>query len=280
MTVSVLVLAYNQERHVAEALDSVAAQTYDDLEVLITDDCSTDGTLAAIRDWVTHTGFRARVIANERNLGICRVLNNALAVTTGEFVCGFAADDVMAPDRVARQVAVLTSSPPEVAAVASDMRVIDPNGAVLQPSYLNWLGLRSWPRDSELFALLLFANIVPAPAVMVRRAALEAVGPYDETLVFEDYDMWLRLADRFSFRFLPGVVVDYRMDPFSLSHSTERRVTMLESEMRLLLKWVGRSPATDRIIAEHLMRIGREMQALDPALAHRAFVNASHVSAA
>ncbi len=138
-------------------------------------------------------------------------------------------------------------------------------------------GQGPWRDDEPLFQRLLAGNLLPAPAVMVRRAALEAVGPYDESLVFEDYDMWLRLADRFAFRFVPGHVVDYRFLPGSLSHSAGRRAALLESEMRLLLKWVGRSPETDRIIAEHLFRLGHELRYRDPACARRAFAAADRV---
>lgn len=273
-TVSVLVSAYNHERYVEEALDSLAAQTYRPLEVVITDDCSTDGTVERIRAWLARTGYPARLIVNERNLGIPRVRNNALAATTGEFVCALASDDRMTPDRVERHVRALAASPPEVAAVVSDMRVIDAQGAEIDPSFLSYVGHGPWRDDEPLFEQLLGGSFLPAPAVMLRRSALAAVGSYDESLVFEDYDMWLRLASRFEFRFVPGTVVEYRVLPTSLSHTPGRRAELLGGMITVLGKWTGRSPQWDRIIARHLFLIGRQALGVDARTARRAFAAA------
>jgi glycosyltransferase involved in cell wall biosynthesis len=254
--ISILLTAYNHERFVEQALDSVLAQTYHDFELIITDDCSLDGSRARIQGWLDRTGFPARVIANDRNVGIAVVRNQALAVATGEFVCSLAGDDFYEPDRLARQHAAFRGLGPEVAAVYSDERVIDVDGVEVSPSYLHRRGVTIPPPEGEIRDLLLSGNFLPAPAVMIRRSALDAVGPYDESLVFEDYDMWLRLADRYQFRFVPGALVNYRILSSSLSRAPSRRAEMAESNFAILLKWSGRSPATDPLVAYRLWRIG------------------------
>ncbi len=274
MTVSVLVSAYNHERFIEQALDSVAAQTYRPLEVIVTDDCSRDRTAEVIRAWLDRTGFPARFVANERNRGICAVLNHALELATGRYVCLLDGDDVYTPDRVERHAAALDAAPAEVAAVVSDMRVIDADGGVVNPSFLDYAGHGPWRDDEPLFDQLLGGSFLPSSAVTVRRAALDAVGPFDATLSFEDYDMWLRLADRFEFSFVPGTVVDYRVLGSSLSHAPARRTVLLDDMVTILGKWTGRSPAWDRIIARHLFLVGRQALALDDRVARRAFTAA------
>jgi hypothetical protein len=86
---------------------------------------------------------------------------------------------------------------------------------------------------------------MPAPAAMIRRASLDAVGSYDETLSHEDYDMWLRLSALFRFCFLPGCLVRYRVLLTSMSHSPVFRTAMLTSALRVLQSWQGKGGEGD-----------------------------------
>jgi glycosyltransferase involved in cell wall biosynthesis len=262
-TISIFLTTYNHERFVEQALDSVLTQTYQDFELIITDDCSLDGSQARIRSWLDRTGFPARFVANDHNVGIAVVRNRDLAMAAGEFVCSLAGDDFYEPDRLARQYAAFCEFGPEVAAVYSDERVVDVDGLEVSPSYLLRRGVTMPPPEGEIRDLLLSGNFLPAPAVMVRRSALDAVGPYDESLVSEDYDMWLRLADRYQFRFVPGALVNYRILSSSLSRAPSRRAEMAEANFAILLKWCRRSPATDALVAYRLWRIGWAHLAID-----------------
>ena len=105
--VSVLVTAYNAEPWLAETLTSVADQTYDNLEVVVVDDGSTDGTLAVAGRF---EGPRVRVVSQE-NAGACAARNRALSEARGDLVQYLDADDLLAPDKIARQVARLADEP-------------------------------------------------------------------------------------------------------------------------------------------------------------------------
>jgi hypothetical protein len=102
---------------------------------------------------------------------------------------------------------------------------------------------------------------------MVRRSAFEAVGPYDESLVYEDDDMWLRMADRFEFRYLDGIAVNKRYLDTSLSHDMRYDVARRVSKATVLLKWGGRDQVRDRVIADRVWPIARRVLAEDPASA-------------
>jgi glycosyltransferase involved in cell wall biosynthesis len=235
--VSVLVTTYNHAPFVREALDSLTAQSFRDFEVIITDDASSDGTPDLIQAWLEETGSPARFIRNLVNRGICANRNTALSFASGEFLCSLSGDDAYEPERIARQLECFDHQLPDVAVVYSDMRMIDALGRDLDISFLDYLLGEEPAPENRVFDRLLRRCFMPAPAAMIRRACLNVVGPYDETLSYEDYDMWLRLSAHFRFRFLPGYVVRYRILPTSMSHSSRFRRSILESTVRLLQRW-------------------------------------------
>ena len=109
--VSVIMAVHNEERFLAEAVDSVLAQDYTDFEVIVSDDGSTDGMLEIARTLGLRAPERIRVIRAERNQGKPFALNRALAVRRGQLISWLDGDDVMLPGKLARQVAVLTPTP-------------------------------------------------------------------------------------------------------------------------------------------------------------------------
>lgn len=261
--VSVLVTTYNHSRFVIECLDSVRAQTFRDFEVVITDDASSDGTADVIEAWLARTGFPARFVRNRTNRGICANRNTGLSLTSAPFVCSLAGDDAYEPDRLERQAVFFLDQPAHVAAIYSDMRMVDTErrnaGMFLEP------GHAGPPADGRLFARLLREEWrMPAPATMIRRSALETVGGYDESLSYEDLDMWLRLSHAYSFRYLPGAVTRYRVLPTSLSRDAVYRPAIRESHVRLLLSWSGRAGSDEahllKVVGWEQIALGRDAE--------------------
>jgi glycosyltransferase involved in cell wall biosynthesis len=109
--VSVIMAAYNEERFLAEAVESVLAQDFTDFELLITDDGSTDSTPEVARSFAERHPDRVRVLHGERNQGKPFALNRALAVRRGELIAWLDGDDVMLPSKLARQVQALDANP-------------------------------------------------------------------------------------------------------------------------------------------------------------------------
>lgn len=243
--VSVLVTTYNHAPFVRECLDSLTAQSYHDFEIIITDDASTDGTPDLIQAWLDETHSAARFLRNPVNRGICANRNTAVSLAGGEFLCSLSGDDAYEPERIARQVECFAGKSPDVAVVYSNMRMIDARGRDLNISYLDYILGNELPPENTVFDQLLRNSFVPAPAAMIRRTCLDAVGPYDETLFYEDYDMWLRLSAHFRFCFLPGCLVRYRVLTSSMSRSPDSRKAMLTSALRILQSWQGKVRNTD-----------------------------------
>lgn len=256
--VSVLVTTYAHESFVEEALDSLLAQTCRDFEVIITDDASPDDTAAVIRRWLDRTGFAAEFVRNPENQGICANRNQALRSATGEFVCSLSGDDAYEPRRIERQLAFFRAQPATVAAVYSDMVGIDGSGRVQPGTFLErTLGGHSPPEGRDLLERLLTeGNALPAPATMIRRSCIDAVGGYDESIRVEDYQMWLKLAERWDLRCLPEVLVRNRVLGSSLSRAARYREANRRATAQVLAPWLGRTE-WDQAIAARLWKLGR-----------------------
>lgn len=185
--VTVLIGAYENERTVARAVASILGQTERDLELIVIDDGSRDGSSAAAREAIG-SDPRGRVMQLESNLGIARSLNAGLEAAAAPVVAIQDADDYSAPNRLERQLAVLAGDP-QVAVVGARMREVDDGGRVLRP--------RTSFAAGDVGPVLLRFNPIPNGSALVRRDAALAVGGYDPRYRYAtEYDLWLRLAER------------------------------------------------------------------------------------
>jgi glycosyltransferase involved in cell wall biosynthesis len=185
--VTVLIGAYENERTVARAVGSILGQTERDLELIVIDDGSRDGSSAAAREAIG-SDPRGRVMRLERNIGIARSLNAGLEAAAAPVVAIQDADDYSAPNRLERQLEVLAEDP-EVAVVGARMREVDVDDRPLQP--------RTTFAAGDLGSVLLRFNPIPNGSALLRREAALAAGGYDPRYRYAtEYDLWLRLAER------------------------------------------------------------------------------------
>lgn len=256
-SITAIVLTYQQARFVEECLDTLAAQTFSDWELVIADDASTDGAPDVALAWAERHGVPAKLVLHERNRGICATLNGAVDVAEGRYVAIIAADDHWEPEKFERQVAVLDANS-DAAVVYSDMAVMDEEA--VRDDQRTW---RTSGASGHLFEQFLSGTMVGTATALIRRTSLESVGGFDEQLVFEDWDMWLRLAERYEFEFSGYVSAVYRERATSMSHGSEFRREILISSGELLQKWVGRSRREDRLIGEAMSKIGVRLDQLE-----------------
>lgn len=252
---TIVVASYNHAQYVDQCIASLAAQDYANVDVIVTDDASTDGSVAAIEDALARYGLTALTLFASTNRGICATFNAALAAIRTPYVAFLAADDWMAPSRISRQVALLEAAGPNVALVYGDLYQAAANGDVQETLYSSMYP-ESWGfgRSGDLYQLLLRHTFIPAPSVMARASCLREVGGYDERLAIEDHDMWLRLARRYRLAFLAEPLVYYRAHPASLSMWFSGQRERLRWETRLLMyaKHLGVSSDQDAMLAEQM----------------------------
>jgi Glycosyl transferase family 2 len=207
--VSVVIGAYNGERFLRPAIESILNQTFRDFELIVIDDCSTDRTPRILGEFKDN---RIRVLRNERNIGIAETLNDGIAVARGEYVALQDHDDVSLPARLEYQVAFLDKNA-QVGMVGSGCSAIDEVGAFIAHVPVEY-------DDVKIRWTLLWRNPFSHTTVMVRRRAIEEVGGYSSDPQYrfaEDYDLMSRVAFRHAVANIPQLLGCWRVHKTSAS---------------------------------------------------------------
>lgn len=240
--VTVGVASYNNASYLRETLESIRLQTYSHVELIIVDDASPDDSVRVAEQWLAdYPEVNGRLIRHSTNLGVCRVCNDIVTEAKGEFICIIGSDDVYLPDKLEIQVALLLNSPPEVGVITSAVEFINSDGEKIpKPDDF------AIPHPDDVFLTLLNSCVIAAMSVLMRRSCFDKVGLYDESLPFEDWDMWLRLAKEYKFLYSPYVSARYRRHSNSVFESRKRQ--MEEGSLMLLNKQRGVSPEADALI--------------------------------
>ena len=257
---TLVIASYNHAAYVRDAISSLAAQTFAGYELIVTDDASRDGSVQAIDDALHEFDIPARRLFSQQNQGICRTFNSALSHVTTPYVAFLAADDWMEPERLAMQVAALDDEPTAGLAY-SDMWIGDPDLPARSQRYSQWWGDEWRTGDNDdLFRDLVAFNWIPAPTVMSRTQALRDVGGYDESLAYEDHDMWLRLARRWSFAYVDRPLVTWRRVAGSLSAQLDQRDarTTRRHDLYMLGKHVGEQAEIDEWLEPRVFHLAVE----------------------
>lgn len=233
--VSVLVPVYNHQEFIAHSLDSVLKDSYPNKEILIVDDGSTDSSRQAVDRWIQSKGkeFKGRITFESReNRGVTKTLNELVAMAKGKYVTILASDDYLLPDGIGKRVRFLENNP-EKHAVFADCIVVDREGKILHSSGIEelWCGRKRFLNDNVLMPYeLIFHWCVPGPVFMATRQVYELIGGYDEQLLIEDWDFYLRLLSRNYLGFLDNTVSAYRVhtaNSYSDTKSEKRKKLLI-----------------------------------------------------
>ena len=185
--ISVVMPAHNSAGTVREAIESILRQTFQDFEFIIIDDASTDDTGAIIQAF---DDPRIRLIRNAENLGATKSLNKGMDVARGKYIARMDADDLSLPHRFETQFNFLENHP-DYALVGSSYLQMDGKDNVISL-------VRVLLEDREIKEGLKKQNWFGHGSVMMRKSALQRVGGYDEKFIFaQDYDLWLRVAEKY-----------------------------------------------------------------------------------
>ncbi|KAA0101928.1 glycosyltransferase family 2 protein [Mycolicibacterium sp. P1-18] len=211
--VSVVLPAFDAETTIAAAVRSVLADDSVPLELIVVDDGSTDGTLAALGAFADD----ARVtVVSRPNRGLSASLNEAIAASSAPYVARMDADDVSVPGRLRTQLEYLEGHPDVVLVGGQIRRVV---GGVAESA-------STFPLDHDgiVGALLRGQHAMCHPSVMMRRSALDAVGGYWDHGVAEDWDLFLRLSETGRLANVTDHVLDYAFHGGGINASSMRRV--------------------------------------------------------
>src|ERR1700741_1709140 len=207
--VTVIAINYNSEPYVLETLESIKQQTYENIQLCIIDDHSTDRSVDLIKQWLQTYQRPYKITLNEKNLGICATLNKVFNQADGKYISATATDDILLPDKISRQVEIMESAPNDVCAVYSNAYLVNSDGTFRDKTFIERRNVQGYPQGN-IFETLLTDNFIPAMSVLLKNDSYKAVGNFDENLIYEDYDMWLRLSKKFKFIYSDYISVKYR----------------------------------------------------------------------
>lgn len=214
LRLSIIIPSYNTRRYLLDAVWSVLRQSVTDLEVVVVDDGSSDGSV----DLVRKIDDPRITCVQQKNRGLAGARNTGISVARARFLGFCDSDDVWHPNKAEEHLAVLQSDP-SIGVTFSYSAYLDengkPNGQLLLCSH----------EEVKLQELLKRNHLGNGSTPIVRRECLEYVGGFDETLrTIEDYDLWLRIAAHTSFRIrlIPNVLTGYRLRSSGLSYDYDQ----------------------------------------------------------
>lgn len=256
--VSAIVLCYNHARFVREALNSVRSQSYGEIQLIVVDDCSKDDSVRVIETWIEDHGSNCLFLRHPKNRGICASLNHALSHARGKYVAAFAADDIWLPAKTEIQVALLESVSDKVGVAFSDAYRIGESGEELPGLFIATHRPMQCIPTGKVFDQLWEGNFIPAMATMVRRTCFDRVGTYDESLTYEDWDMWLRLSLEYEFCYGPEPLAKYRVVSTSMVRTMMPAIQESSAHICVKLLQLGKLNKSQRSLAGlRLLRHGK-----------------------
>ncbi len=224
--VTVVIPSYNHEKYIKDAVLSVVKQkNYNNIELIVIDDGSSDNS-PAILDRLSKK-YKFRYISRE-NRGLCRTLNEALSISSGEYFSICASDDMFVEDKIAKQVRFLEDNP-NYAVCYGDIILMDNLGEIKERVEIKNA------KSGWIFKELLLGEIgIPAPSTMIRTEILRELGGYSEDISIEDWDMWLRVSQKYQIGYLNSYLAYYRNHD---NNTYKQSYKMFQAQKDILKKW-------------------------------------------
>ena len=226
--ISVLTPAYNAEKYIEEAIESILNQTFTDFEFIIIDDCSTDKTWEIIQKY-KEKDKRIVAIKNEKNLGIAGNRNRLKKLAKGKYVVWQDADDISMPDRLKHQYEFMEANE-QVGICGGWLEFFNDKGQSSVRKYKE--------KDEDLRKNIFKFSPVAQPGAIIRKSVLDEMGDYDLNYPpAEDLDMSFRIGRQYKFANLQEVVIKYRENDNSATF-TRLKTTELKT-ISIRLKYTG-----------------------------------------
>jgi glycosyltransferase involved in cell wall biosynthesis len=272
--VSVLMPTYNYARYLPLAIKSVLSQSYSDFELIIVDDCSTDGSKELVEEWKL-SDDRVVAVYHDKNRGVAEARNSGLAVSSGEFIAFCDSDDVWLEDKLRVQFDALSKAP-EVGILHSDSAIIDCIGNLTGERFSALYHRKNQPLSGALLEELCQRNFLCVPTVILRREAIKFAGGFDVSLrSLEDWVCWTKISSKYSFSYIDEVLAHYRIHGESLSSNSKNLAHSRIEALRILFDTI--SGICPKLRAKMLYSLGMSFLEIgDPAGAAKAFFDSTH----
>ena len=246
--VSILLPCYNHEKYLDYCIMSILAQTYENIEVIIADDHSSDNSYKKLLSWenkLNERFSRVLIYQNGTNLGLPANINRMLQKANGRYIKLLATDDMLTEDAIEMFVDFAKVNSSDV--ICSNVGIIKEtqtfplhNKDSIQICYTE-----APPVEGAITARLCKGCFISAPGTFIPKKTFDIYGMYDESYIFEDWEFWLRISLNGKFSYLDKVTALYRTGHGSLSHydctSKEGRIKnhrYFEDKLKILVKYI------------------------------------------
>lgn len=201
--VSVIIPTYNRAASIAASIQSILDQTWQNYEIIVVDDGSTDNTRQVVENFADD---RIRYIYLEQNSGPSRARNEGIRQAKYEFIAFLDSDDEWLPQKLEKQMQVMLNAPETVGLVYCRVRTRKEDGdEIVSPSF----ALKKEQLEGKLLMNLVGGNVIDTTTILIRRQCLEQTGGFDEELrCLEDWELVLRIAEKWGFGFVDEILVD------------------------------------------------------------------------
>jgi glycosyltransferase involved in cell wall biosynthesis len=226
VSVSVVITCYNYGQYVEKAIESVFLQTYEDFEIILVDDGSTDDSEQRIRPFLSD---KRLTYIRQKNKGQANAKNTGIKHAKGEFIAFLDADDLWETTKLEKQLALFSND--KTGVVFSRARYIDKNGSPLD---ISLKGKYLQPRSGNVTNFLFFDNFIPFSSSIIRKQCLEVFKGFDESLEMGiDWDLWLKISTQYAFDFVDEPLLIYRVGHSGqMSKKAEKRQSCADRIMK------------------------------------------------
>ncbi len=251
-TISIIIPTYNRSQLIVRAVKSVLNQTYQDFELIVVDDASTDNTEEVVNSFDDE---RIRYIRHEENKGEAAARNTGIKAARGDYIAYQDSDDEWFPEKLARQIELLEHASPEVGVIYTGFWKTENHRRTYIP--FSWVK----QKNGDIHKELLKGNFIGSPVVLIKKECFSEVGLFDERLRnLVDWEMWLRISKQYHFRCVdePLVIAHYDSDNIS-----DNLGSLIDATELVLEKNRKEFEVEKKLLAKHWINIGNLLVAED-----------------
>ncbi len=220
--VSIVVVSYNHASYLVKNLDTIKAQTYSNIELILADDASSDNSVEVFEQWLVDNQYPAIKNYHTQNKGLAATLNECIAMLNGKYVKLISGDDYLHPEAIEKSVEKLESLGEEYGMVFCDTYTVNDRSELIE-DYADYdsLGLIDPLKFRD--ELIKGCRIAALTTMMHKRVILET-GPYDTKYIVEDYYRWLMINEKYLIGYIPQKLYYYRLHDNNLSVVKKERI--------------------------------------------------------
>ncbi len=229
--VSIIIACYNHELYINECLQSIISEGYQNFEIVIIDDGSTDASTKLIEEWIANNPSVNIQFYTQKNIGLTKTLNKLILKAKGEYLCMLGSDDKLVRGGIQKRINALIENPHKMA-IIGDAFVINDKSEIIHNSAIEdlWLGKKScYLTDADLKQSIINNWSIPGPVLLVNKKIFEIIGMYPENYLAEDLNFYLKVIGLNLLFFIDFNVAEYRVHDLNTCRNPVMKKKLLRS---------------------------------------------------